>query len=267
MTDAHSAPSHSVAQRQWLKWLPILHLILSLVIASGIALLVTVFWFPSPFHQIGGGMRLFWVMLGVDMVCGPLLTWILIRPGKTWRALGVDLALIAFLQWGALGYGVYALAQSRPLAVVHEVDRFRVISYSDVPEEKLKDPSVPAWFTPWSLDAPRMLGLSRLSGLDAKMASVEAAFQGVDAAQQPARWQDYSLNKADILRRARPVEQLRTRYPMEVKRIDAVVRASGMDPHAAVWLPLVGRRSADWVAFVDPNTALILGYLPLDGFF
>lgn len=212
-------------------------------------------------------MRLFWIMLGVDMICGPLLTWILIKPGKTRRALAVDFALIALLQWGALGYGVFALAQSRPLAVVHEVDRFRVVSYSDVPEEELRSPSLPAWFTPWSLEAPRTLGLNRLSSLDKKMASVEAALQGVDAGQRPSRWQDYSLSKVDILRRARPVAQLSTRYPMEAGRIDSTLQAAGLDSGRAVWLPLVGRRNADWIILIDPNTAAIIGYLPLDGFF
>lgn len=211
-------------------------------------------------------MQLFWWMLGVDMVCGPLLTWILIRPGKTWRALGVDLVLIACLQWGALAYGVHALALSRPLAVVFEVDRFRVISYSDVPEEEMAAASVPVWFTPWQLQAPQMLGLRSVHGLGEKMSSVESAFQGVDAAQRPSRWQDYSLSKSDILRRARPLEDLRQRYPTEIGRIDAAANAAGL--HAGgLWLPLVGRRSAEWIALIDPTSAAIVGYLPFDGFF
>ncbi|WP_461162410.1 TfpX/TfpZ family type IV pilin accessory protein [Simplicispira piscis] len=266
MTDAHSAQVFPVSPQRWLKWLPVSHLLLSLAVASGIALLVTVFWFPSPYHLLGGGMRLFWVMLGVDMVCGPLLTLILIRPGKTRRALAVDLAMIVCLQWGALAYGVHALALSRPLAVVYEVDRFRVISYLDVPEEEMKGAPVPAWFTPWSLHAPKMLGLRSARGLDEKMASVEAAFQGVDAAQRPSRWQEYALSKPDILGRARPLEVLRTRYPMEVDRIDAAARAAGLHS-GGLWLPLVGRRSAEWIALIDPTTASVVGYLPLDGFF
>lgn len=211
-------------------------------------------------------MRLFWVMLGVDLVCGPLLTWILIRPGKTWRALGVDLLVIAFLQWGALAYGVYALAHSRPLAIVYEVDRFRVISYSDVPEEELNSTSVPAWFTPWSLSAPKLLGINSIRGLGEKMASVEAALQGVDAGQRPTRWQDYSLSKSDVLQRAKPVEALRERYPMEVDRINVALHAAGINS-GGLWLPLVARKSSEWVVFIDPSNASIVGYLPLDGFF
>ena len=266
MTDAHSVLALSALQRPWHKWLPIWHLVLSLLLASGVAVLVTVLWFPPPYHQLAGGMRLFWWVLGVDMVCGPLLTWILIRPGKTWRALGVDLVLIALLQWGALAYGVHTLALSRPLAVVFEVDRFRVVSYSDVPEEELKAGSAPPWFTPWQLQAPQMQGLRSVRSLEEKLASLDAALQGVDAAQKPSRWQAYALSKTEILARARPLEDLRRRYPTEVGRIDVAAMAAGLQS-GGLWLPVVGRQSAEWVALIDPASAAIVGYLPLDGFF
>lgn len=266
MTNAHFVQALSAPQRSWLAWMPVWHLALSLLLAAGVAVLVTVFWFPPPYHLLAGGMQLFWWMLGVDMVCGPLLTWILIRPGKTWRALGVDLVLIALLQWGALAYGVHTLALSRPLAVVYEVDRFRVISYSDVPEEELKAGSAPPWFTPWQLHAPQMQGLRSVRSLEEKLASLDAALQGVDAAQKPSRWQAYALSKTEILARARPLEDLRRRYPAEVERIDATAMAAGLQS-GGLWLPVVGRRSAEWVALIDPASAAIVGYLPLDGFF
>lgn len=253
-------------QRLSLKWLPVWHLGLSLLLATALAVLVTMFWFPPPFHVLGGGMQLFWWMLGVDVVCGPLLTWILIRPGKTSRAITIDLILIAFLQWGALAYGVHTLALSRPLAIVFEVDRFRIISYSDVPEEELKAGSTPAWFTPWQLRAPQMQGLRGVRSLEEKMAGLESALQGVDAAQRPSRWQAYALSKPMVLARARPLEDLRRRYPTESGRIDEAVMVKSLQTRG-LWLPVVGRRSAEWVALIDPDSATIVGYLPLDGFF
>lgn len=56
---------------------------------------------------------------------------------------------------------------------------------------------------------------------------------------------------------------------MEVKRIDAVARASGMasPTRRFGWAVSNPKRNADWVAFVDPATALIFGYLLRDGFF
>lgn len=258
------------SQKKLLQWLPLWHLGLSALLALGLALLVYGFWFPTPHHQMGGGMRLFWWMLGVDVVCGPLLTWLLIRPGKSVRALAVDASLIACLQLGALIYGVHTLSHARPLAVVFEVDRFRVISHADVPEDELSQAIGGEWFTPWNLQPPRVIGLTKLQtqGLEAKAASVQAALQGVDAAQRPVRWQDYALSRADVLERARPLEALRARYPLDTALIDAAVeRAVGNRNAPLLWLPLVGRRTADWVVLIDPTTAALVSYIPLDGFF
>lgn len=266
MTDIPPPPNFSQHQQSWLKWIPAWHLGLSLLIATALAILVTSFWFPAPYHLLAGGMQLFWWMLGVDVVCGPLLTWILIRPGKSLVANGVDLLLIACLQLGALAYGVHTLALARPLAIVFEVDRFRVISFSDIPEEEAKGTMAPAWLTPWQLHPPRVLGLRSVHGLSEKMASVELALQGIDAAQRPSRWQEYALNKQDILQRARRLEELRLRYPADASRIDSAANATTCLSNC-VWLPLVGRRSAEWVVLIDPHSASLVGYLPLDGFF
>lgn len=210
-------------------------------------------------------MSLFGWVAGVQLVCGPLLTWLLIKPHKTRRALMVDGTLIACLQLSALGYGLYALAQARPLAIVHEVDRFRVLSYVDVPESELG--AAPAWFQPWSMQAPRLVGLREARSLEEKMASVDAALQGVDAAQHPARWQDYDLSHAQALGRARPLAELRAHYPLDAALIDTAAQQAGLAVEQALWLPVTSRRSSDWVALMEPRQGRIVGYLPLDGFF
>lgn len=245
--------------------LALCHLIISVFMAIGIIALVKIFWFPAPYHSLAGGMQLVWWILGVDVVCGPLLTWILLRPEKSRLALGVDVLLIACLQLGALAYGLHALAQSKPLALVFEVDRFRVISYADVPEEELNKETLPAWFTPWHFKPPQVQGLRSVTSFDEKIASVESALQGVDAAQYPSRWQAYESSRADILKRARALDELIKRYPIDAIQINDAARSTcGTN---CLWLPVVGRRSAEWVALIDPNSAQIVNYLPLDGFF
>ena len=247
-------------------WLPMLHLAASVAIAATIAVLVYGFWFVPPHHLLAGGMSLFWWIVGVDVVCGPLLTWLLIKPHKSHKALLVDGALIVCVQLAALSYGLHTLAQARPLALVFEVDRFRVLSHADVPESELGD--APPWFKPWGLDGPRMVGVKEVHGLEEKMASVDAAFQGVDAGQIPARWQDYALSRKQVLERARSLQELRTRYPLDAELIDHTLQRAGLATSSdLLWLPLTSRRSSNWVALIEPDQARIVGYLPLDGFF
>lgn len=257
-------PSIPAPSRLW-TWLPWLHLALSVAIAVAIAVVVYTLWFPPPLHRMVGGLELFGWIVGVDVVCGPLLTWLLIKPHKTRRALAVDCTLIVCVQLGALIYGVYTLAHARPLAIVHEVDRFRVLSYSDVPETELG--TAPAWFQPWGMQAPMLVGLRATKDLSEKMASLEAALQGVDAAQHTARWQEYGLSHAQVLARARPLAALRQHYPLDTNQIDAAVLEAGLTPEQALWLPVTSRRSNGWIALVEPSYGRIVGYLPLDGFF
>lgn len=252
------------AARLW-AWVPWAHLAASTAIAAAIAVMVYVFWFPPPMHRMAGAMELFGWIIGVDVVCGPLLTWLLIKPHKTRKALAVDGAVIVCIQLGALFYGLYTLAHARPLVIVHEIDRFRVLSYADVPESELS--AAPAWFTPWGLQAPHLVGLRAVQGLDEKMASVDAALQGVDVAQRPARWQEYSLSRAQALARARPLSALRDHYPLDESQIESAVQQAGLTNEQAVWLPVTSRRSSGWIALMEPVHGRIVGYLPLDGFF
>jgi len=160
-----------------------LHLGVSALIATAIAVIVVKVWFPYPFGELAGGLRLLWMIVAVDVVCGPALMLLLYSPSKTRRALAVDITLIVGLQAAALGYGAHTLAQARPLALVFEVDRFRVVSYADIPAASL--PAAPAWVNPWSLGSPRVLAIRRAASLDEKISSISASLAGVEPSVQP----------------------------------------------------------------------------------
>ena len=53
------------------------HLLASVCVAMAVAALVLWVWYPAPYDQLSGGRHLFFILIGVDVVCGPLLTWIL----------------------------------------------------------------------------------------------------------------------------------------------------------------------------------------------
>lgn len=246
------------------------HLLLSVAVASGVAALVFGLWFPAPLRELVGGTELFWLIVGVDVVCGPLLTLVVFNPRKPRAELRRDLALVALIQLLALGYGIHTLAHARPVALVHEVDRFRVVTYSDLEEEAIP----PAWAQAWSLARPRTMGLRAVGTSAEKMASINASLQGVEPSQRPSWWQDYALSTEHVLKRARPLEELRAGHPGQAALIDAAVERAladrqpgeSADGAALRWLPLVSRRVTDWVVLVDPKTARLRGYAHVDGF-
>lgn len=248
------------------------HLIFSVVIAGLNALLVTVVWFPPPFADISGGLSLFFLLVAVDVVCGPALTLLLLHPGKSREAMWTDIALIAAIQFSALAYGVHALSEARPIALVFEVDRFRVVSYADL--DVTHRESIPDWVRPWGFEEPRLLGVRPARTAQEKFESVDASLQGIEPGQRPHWWQDYAINAPEVKQRAKRLEALLSMHPQEAQRIQLAAVQSAQrpqkyettNPQDLLWLPVVSRRTMDWVAFIDPLSARIRGYVHVDGF-
>ena len=276
MTEMKHSESDAVGAAQvhrTSRWTPpVVHLLLSIGVISCVALLIFGVWFPAPFRELAGGTRLFWIIIGVDAVCGPFLTWLLFNRSKSRLALTVDIGLVIAIQLAALAYGMYALSLSRPLAMVYEVDRFRLISYADV--EEAEGTTLPDWAHPWRFSDVRVVGTRTATTLDEKLNSVEASLQGVEPSQRPEWWQDYAQSVPRVLQRARPLSELRQKHPTEQGILDSAVKQAladvrpGETTDAAQlrWLPLVSRRAMNWVVLLDPSTARPRGYAALDGF-
>lgn len=248
------------------------HLLLSILVAALTAILVFGTWFPQPYREISGGLALFVLMLGVDVVCGPLLTLLLLHPAKSRKALAVDIALIACVQLGALAYGLHVLSQARPLAVVFEVDRFRVVAMADIPEADL--PSAPAWVRAWGFEPPRVLSTRTARTGAEKLDNLDASLQGVELGQRPDWWQDYALSAPSVRDRALPLEVLQQLNAGRIHLIQTAAAQAAQapqagetnSPNALLWLPLVSRQAMDWVVLLDPATLRIRGYVHADGF-
>jgi hypothetical protein len=78
------------------------------------------------------------------------LTFAVFNRAKGWRHLRWDLAIIGVVQLAALAYGLYTVALVRPVAMVFEVDRFRVVTAADVPPEDLRKARPPYDALSWT---------------------------------------------------------------------------------------------------------------------
>jgi len=248
------------------------HLLFSVGVVSLLAFLVIFVWFPGPLIQISGGWSLLLLIFAVDVVCGPTLTLLLLHPGKSRRALWVDIGLIFAVQVSAFFYGFYSLGYARPIALIYEVDRFRVVSFSDV--DVSNPENVPEWVGPWNFNSPRTLGVRSAKNAQEKLESLTASLQGVETGQRPDWWQDYAISLPQVKARAKPLEQLLALNPRIIDSIRSESIRAAKDPQAneaivpeeLLWIPVVSKRAMDWVAFVDPNTGRIRGYVHADGF-
>jgi hypothetical protein len=213
------------------------------------------------FGEMAGGRRLFLLILGVDVVMGPLLTLIVFDKRKPRGELIRDLAVIGMLQLGALAYGLHTLYLARPVALVFETRRFRVVSAGEVRVEEL--PKARPEYRTLSLTGPQLLGSRPSQSGEERLKSFDLALKGYDIGQRPSLWQPFADSRADTWAQARPLEELISRYPQRRQELMAKLEELKVKPEGGRFLPVVAR--GDWVVILNASGD-IAGYAPFDGF-
>lgn len=239
------------------------HLALSLGVAAMAAALVFWVWYRVPFRALSGGRELFWLVAGVDVVIGPLITFVVFNPRKPRREKVLDFSVIGVLQLAALGYGLHTIYEARPVHAVFEYNRFRVVHANDIPASLL--PRTPAGIDALPLTGPTWLSLRPLVGGEV----VDYTMQALDAvpvAARPELWQPYTAGRQAILAAARPVADLEGRFPKDAALIRAGVAQSGRAVANLKYLPIQGRKGVVWTVLLDATTAAPLAFVALDSF-
>lgn len=98
------------------------HFLISLAVFILLAYLVLFDWYPGFFYTIDGGWEGMRILIGVDLILGPLLTLIVFRTGKP--GLKMDLTMIGLFQSICLVAGVYFVYSERPLYFIYYEDHF-----------------------------------------------------------------------------------------------------------------------------------------------
>lgn len=243
------------------------HLLGSLLVGVLAAVVVFVFWYPHPYGQLSGGLRLFLILIGVDVVCGPLLTLILFSPKKLRREVFLDMSLVITVQLAALAYGLNTAYQARPLFLVHEVDRFRVIGlqdYQGVDVEKdiagLDTELRPTWSS-----GPVTVGIREPRDVaERQRVLLDSVTGGRDYSQRPDFYVAYDKTyAAKAMARAKPLSSFVNQYPTLSQQAKELAELHRLRVDTLYFLPVLHRE--EWIAILNSNGA-ILGFLPGDGF-
>lgn len=72
-----------------------IHFLACLAVGLGTLALCWFVWYPAPMLIALGGHEIFLLVVGIDVVVGPLLTLVVFKAGK--KSLNFDLAVIAVL--------------------------------------------------------------------------------------------------------------------------------------------------------------------------
>ncbi len=240
------------------------HLSASLIVATLSAALVFTAWYPWPYRVISGGTELFTLLVSVDVMAGPLLTFVVFDRHKRKAELRRDLGIVVILQLGALTYGLYATFLARPVVLALEVDRFRAVPAAAVVESEL--PQAPQPLRSLSINGPRTVATSQPADGDERFEAIAMGMAGVDLGMRPRYWREWdAYTRRAALTKARPLRTLLDHLPQRSTELRSALDATGRSVGTLVYLPLLARRD-DWVVLLDGVTGEIVGFAPISGF-
>lgn len=232
----------------------LVHLSLSCLLALAALLLVFGLWYPSPLDKAVGVKGVFLILLGVDVVLGPLLTLLVYKPGK--KSLRFDLATIVFLQLAAFAYGLFTVAEGRPAWLVFNVDHFELMQAYEIDHRK-QDAALSEFRRP-SLQGPSWAALRSPESLEERSAVLsETITAGILITQRQDFYRPLAMANDQIRHRAKPLDELK-RFNDHLA-VDSIIAKW---PKADVFLPMTAREQPVTV-LINKETAQVIAIVDL----
>lgn len=222
---------HSPVQLRFRAFL--IHLAGSCLLAVAAFCFVFLLWYPAPLGVAVGVSSIVLLLVGVDVIMGPLLTFVVFNPAK--KSLRFDLACIVVLQLGAFIYGMATLAEGRPAWLVFNADRFDLVQAYQIDD---RTPGrVPEAFRspPWF--GPRWVAALPPESVDERnRLTFESVFAGVDLPQRADLYRPLGTAGDAMRQRALSLEKLK-----EFNDVQMVTQVLQRWPEADAFLPMMAR--------------------------
>ena len=235
-----------------------IHFGATLLVAALAAAIIFFVWFPGELSAMVGGDKLFLLVVACDLVLGPLMSLVIYSSAKPRRELIVDYSVIAAVQLAALLYGVYAVAQSRPVFIVFSVDRIEIVAALEFEDADLAAGSAPE-FRSRSWTGPRFASIEFPTDVNERNDLVFLAVAGKDIYLMPKYYRPYDSARQQIFEKSKPIHELLIDAGTAAERIRRIVDKHGGTDNIR-WL-LAKHRFGFAIAFVDVATSEPVGFL------
>lgn len=181
------------------------HIVISLIMALLSAYIVYGVWHPAPFAKAVGVSKIFVMMLTIDVILGPILTFVVAKPQK--KPLKFDLTVIAVLQLCALLYGLYSVEKGRPVWIAFDYNRFELVQKFSIDNQN--DKSVPQAYQKPNLGQPVWVAVRTPKNDEEQsnwmMYEIE---KGISAGMRPALYEPIDRNIPRIIKQKLPLSDL-----------------------------------------------------------
>ena len=229
-----------------------IHLSISLIIGIAAFCLLYFVYYPQPYFEPAGAGKLVMMLLGVDVILGPLLTLVVFKSGK--KSLNFDLSVIATAQIAALVYGLHVMWVSRPVFIVAAVDRVELVYANDVDNVDLAQGVGP--FGKRSTTGPVFVGVTPPTDANEVAALLDLSLAGKDIQRFPKYYIDWDQGVSLALaKKAIVVERL----PLAAQAL--VKKFQKQNPALKIAVVPLSGRLHDYTMVLDAATGARLAVL------
>jgi hypothetical protein len=235
-----------------------LHLLASASALSLILGTLYVGWYHWPGWYLAEVARVVLVMIGVDVVLGPLLTFIVARSSKPRRELTRDIGMIVAVQLVALIYGTVSLWNGRPLYYAFSESVLQLVQAYDINADEWalgsqKNPALsPHWYS-----VPRWIWAPLPKDPAEREKMVGSVFSGGDdVISMPRFFKPWEQGLPELRAQLKKADALGYFLGPDKKILKERLKAAGFDPEAADTMVLTGR-GRPVLAVFDPKTLKI----------
>lgn len=232
-----------------------IHLLISALVALiGIGLVFWV-WHPDPLQKAVGVTHIFLMMLGIDVVLGPLLT-LLVASSKEKKTLKFDLSVIAAVQLAAYLYGMHSIAVSRPVYIAFDKLRFEVVQADSV--VRATDKTILPEYQSNPLFAPQWVSVRPYKDAAEQSRRTMLELQeGVSPSMMADLYQPLNDGWGGMLERKHGLDELK-----QYNSAEQVAKELAAYPQADSYLPMKAP-SVDMAVLLDSRQKQVLGIVDL----
>jgi hypothetical protein len=212
-------------------------------------------WYHWPGWYLSEVTHVIAVLVGVDVVIGPLVTLIIANAAKPRRELTRDVAIVVTVQLAALIYGTTALWSGRPLYYAFSENCLSVVQANDIDAQSLEQARaqkvqlVPHWYS-----LPRWIWAPIPEDADKAADIVASTLQGgTDVVGMPQYYKPWGDGLPELRTQLKKVDEIKFFSRKEKATLKERMQASGLAIDQPDGIALTGR-GRPVLAVIDPST-------------
>jgi hypothetical protein len=234
----------------------LIHLISSATVLTLILGGLYLGWYRWPGWYLTDVTKVVLVMIAVDVVLGPTLTFVIANKAKPRRELVRDLGVIVVIQLCALTYGSLSLWNGRPLYYAFSENVLQQVQAYDIDSEEAKlgreqNPTLaPHWYS-----LPRWIWAPLPQDPEVRQNIVRAAITGGDdVISMPRYYAKWADGLESLREQLRKVDDVGYFSRIQKENLKRQMMAAGLAYDQPIAMPLIGR-GHPMLAIFDPRTS------------